>query len=286
MKQEASGYRPGNPERRRPGWGAALGFILVIAGITLLAMVVMVVTLGSTWLPVYGEGAEAPPTLISRLATAPALAPAPTSVPVVLPTPLPDEFFQSAADDPQSGFGPAALLPQSPADAGQSAEQGATAAGPVTPADLSTRLEIPAIGVKAPIQSVGLIELEEEGQRYRQWQVPNDYVVGWHTSSAALGAAGNTVLNGHNNVHGAVFRNLVELELGDEIIAYEDGQAYRYLVAHREVVEEKDQPLEVRLDNAKWMFPTADERLTLISCWPDTGASHRVIVVATAVDGG
>jgi len=284
MKQEASRRKPDNHQRRRLGWGAALGFVLAISGVTLLLMVLMVVALGTSWLPVYGAGAGVPPTLISRLA--PPLAPAPTSVApagtaVILPTPLPDEYFPDTAEIQQSGFGPAALLPQSPSDTDQPAEK-ARAAGP---ADPSTYLEIPAIGVNAPIRSVGLLELEEDGQRYRQWQVPNDYAVGWHASSAALGSDGNTVLNGHNNVHGAVFRNLVELELGDEIIAYEDGQAYTYQVAHREVLEEKDQPLDVRLDNAKWMFPTADERLTLISCWPDTGASHRVIVVATAVEG-
>ena len=290
MKQGASGHRPdNNPERRRLGWGAALGFVLAIAGLTLLLMAAMVVFLGTSWIPVYGADAEAPPTLISRLE--PALAPAPTSEGLmtedlkpeapVLPTPLPDEFFQAASESRQSGFGQLALLPQSPADTGQATEQELAGAAP---AGSSTYLEIPAIGVNAPIRPVGLIALEEDGQAYQQWQVPNDYAVGWHKSSAGLGAAGNTVLNGHNNVHGAVFRDLVELELGDEIIAYEDGRSYRYQVAHREVLEEKDQPLDVRLDNAKWMFPTTDERLTLISCWPDTGASHRVIVVATAVD--
>jgi sortase A len=204
---------------------------------------------------------------------------------MVLPTPLPGDLFSPADDAPESGFGAAALLPQSPEDSGRSAE-GIAADDAVGPADLATYLEIPVIGVSAPIQSVGLLEFEEDGRPYLQWQVPNDYAIGWHTTSAPLGTTGNTVLNGHNNVHGAVFRDLVELELGDEIVAYNEGRAYRYLVAHREVIEEKDQPLDVRLDNAKWMFPTADDRLTLISCWPDTGASHRVIVVATAVDGG
>jgi sortase A len=285
MKQTASGYQSGRqPAQKDIGWAAVLGFILAIAGLSLLAMVLMVVVLGTSWLPVYGAGDEAPPTLISELIPAQALAPAPTSAPVVLPTPLPDELFTSATGAPQSGFGGAALLPESPADSGRSTEGALAANDPAAAADLSTRLEIPAIGVNAPIQPVGLIELEEDGRRYLQWQVPNDYAIGWHTNSAPLGSSGNTVLNGHNNVYGAVFRNLVELELGNEILVYTGGQINRYQVAHREVLEEKGQPLDVRLDNAKWMFPTADERLTLISCWPDIGATHRVIVVATAID--
>lgn len=282
MKQEASSHRQDKrSERRRLGWGTALGFVLAIAGLTLLVMVFLVVVFGSSWLPVYGADLEEPPTLISRLS--PALAPAPTSEPIILPTPLPETLFPDTVNAPQSGFSAAALLPQSPAKSGPATEKESAVAEPV---DQSTRLEIPALHVKAPIQPVGLLELEEDGQRYVQWQVPNDYVVGWHSTSATLGASGNTVLNGHNNVYGAVFRDLVELELGDEVIVYDAGKSYHYQVAHREVVEEKDQPLDVRLENAKWMFPTADNRLTLISCWPDVGASHRVIVVATAVDGG
>jgi LPXTG-site transpeptidase (sortase) family protein len=294
MKQRASRSISKNPGQRL-GWGTALGFILAVTGITLLLMVLMVATLGSSWLPVYGAEAAVPPTLISRLA--PALAPVPTSAGLaagftaglltegrILPTPFPDEFFPGASESLQSGFGPVALLPESPGGTGSSVENQSAAAEPV--ANFSTYLEIPAIGVNAPIQSVGLIELEEDGQHYQQWQVPNAYAVGRHATSAGFGAAGNTVLNGHNNVYGSVFRDLVDLELGDEIIAYEDGRAYHYQVAYREVVEEKDQPLDVRLNNAKWMFPTADERLTLISCWPDIGATHRVIVVAKPVNNG
>jgi len=284
MKQEShDSMANGDAARRRPGWGAVLGFILATAGLALLVMVLLVVILGSAWLPVYGA-AGGPPTLISRLE--PALPPAPAQVAVALPTPLPDELFSAAADSPQSGFGSVALLPQSPAGDGQLAGPALAGQAPAGPIDGSAWLEIPAIGVNAPIQPVGLIDLEQDGQHYQQWQVPNAYAAGWHTTSARPGKVGNTVLNGHNNVYGAVFRDLVELQLGDEVTIYDAGQTYRYQVAHRELVEEKDQPLDVRIDNARWMLPTSDERLTLISCWPVIGITHRVIVVATAVEGG
>lgn len=279
MNQEAARHKQNNPKRRSRGWGAALGFILVGAGGMLLLVVLAVLAWGPSWLPVYGAESEALPTLTGR--AAPALAPAPTEVAIILPTPLADDFFASAAAVPQSGFGSAALLPESPADPGQA--DGLEPAA-VAPTGRSSRLEIPAIGVDAPILPVGLIELEEEGRRYSQWQVPNDYAVGWHATSAAIGSPGNTVLNGHNNVHGAVFRDLVEVALGDEVIVHKDGQTHRYQVAQRQVVEEEGQPLKVRLDNARWMLPTADERLTIISCWPYIGNTHRVIVVATPVE--
>ncbi len=282
VAERRAGRRRGIKERRRFGWGAALGFVLVIAGVTLLLIVFMIVTLGSSWLPVYGAEAETLPLLISR--TAPKLAPAPIEDAVILPTPLPGDYFSSAAAAPQSGFVGTALLPESPADPGPTNDREPAVTNSAQAAGKSTRLEIAAIGLDAPIQTVGLIELEDNGRSYRQWQVPSDYAVGWHRSSAALGSPGNTVLNGHNNVHGAVFRDLVELDMGDEITVYEDGEAHRYQVAHREVLEEKGQPLDVRLSNAKWMLPTSDERLTLITCWPYTSATHRVIVVATPVE--
>jgi LPXTG-site transpeptidase (sortase) family protein len=287
MNREVAGRRRNNRQRRRFGWGAAAGIVLAMAGATLLLMVFMIVTMGTSWLPV--SGVESLPLLISR--TAPALAPAPTEKIVILPTPLPGDRFASAAA-PQSDFGSlseldsTALLPESPAVPGLTDDRPPAGDNPAQTDNKTPRLEIAAIGVEAPIKTVGQVQLEEDGRPYYQWQVPSAYAVGWHVTSAAPGSAGNTVMNGHNNVHGAVFRDLVELELGDEITLYENGQTHHYLVAHREVLEEKDQPLDVRLDNAKWMLPTSDERLTLITCWPNTGATHRVIVVATPVDGG
>ena len=290
MTREFVEHEQSSIERRRFGWGAALGFVMVSAGITLLLMVFMVVVLGPVLLPAGKAEALALPTIMGR--TRPPLAAAPSRAAINLPTPLPGDIFPSAVEVPQSGFGPStheslALLPESPPDIERASQRGspaglATADG--LKADVSTRLVIPSLGVDAPIQPVGLVELEENGRKYSQWQVPSDYAIGWHTTSARLGSPGNTVLNGHNNVHGAVFRDLVDVDFGDEIIVHEGQRKHRYQVAHLELLEENDQPLSVRLDNAKWMFPTSDERLTLISCWPYVGNTYRVIVVATPVE--
>jgi sortase A len=37
---------------------------------------------------------------------------------------------------------------------------------------------------------------------------------------------------------------------------------------------------EKRLENARWIGPFPDERLTLVTCWPYTNNTHRVIVIA------
>jgi sortase A len=51
-------------------------------------------------------------------------------------------------------------------------------------------------------------------------------------------------------------------------------------VSERHILPEKGQPLSVRLKNAAWIQPTTDERLTLVTCWPYTSNTHRLIIVA------
>jgi sortase A len=104
-------------------------------------------------------------------------------------------------------------------------------------------------------------------------------MVGWHNLSAKLGQAGNTVLNGHSDLNAAVFRNLDYVILGDEIIVLSGDQAYHYVVTHKFLVQEKDVSLEQRIQNAAWIAPTPDERLTLVTC-ANPGASHRLILIA------
>jgi sortase A len=52
------------------------------------------------------------------------------------------------------------------------------------------------------------------------------------------------------------------------------------VVDFKTIVKEKGESVEVRRKNAQWIAPTNDERLTLVTCWPYTNNTHRVIVVA------
>lgn len=148
----------------------------------------------------------------------------------------------------------------------------------------SLRMSIPALGIDAPVVPVSLEEKQSDSNRpYRQWFVPDSYAVGWHDSSAPPGQTGNTVLNGHNNIHGAVFGNLVDLTLGEKIILYKADQNYIYQVVHREFLPEQGESLRTRLRNARWIAPSDDMRLTVVTCWPNSSNSHRLVVVAQAV---
>jgi sortase A len=88
------------------------------------------------------------------------------------------------------------------------------------------------------------------------------------------------VLAGHNNKEGEVFRYLEDLQLGDPITLYAGGRPFQYRVADKFIVQETDAPYEQRLENARWIGAFPDERLTLISCWPYSGSTHRIFIIA------
>ena len=145
------------------------------------------------------------------------------------------------------------------------------------------RLVIPAINLDAPIVPTKVKKIDYQGQTYYQWLAPNQPAAGWHDSSALLGLPGNTVLNGHHNVYGKVFKNLVNLHEGDLIEVYSGNVLFKYQVALAMLLPERYRSLSIRLENARWILPTQDERLTLITCWPPESNTHRVIIVALPV---
>ncbi|HXK43770.1 MAG TPA: sortase [Anaerolineae bacterium] len=143
------------------------------------------------------------------------------------------------------------------------------------------RIRIPAINLDAPVTPVEWAPLETADGAQGIWQVPNWRAAGWHSSSALLGVPGNTVLNGHNTTYGEVFRDLYRLQEGAEILLEgENGLTYTYGVEALYILKEAHQPLEVRLENARYILPTTDERLTLVTCHPYGSIQNRLIVIA------
>ncbi|MBN1681779.1 MAG: sortase [Anaerolineae bacterium] len=145
---------------------------------------------------------------------------------------------------------------------------------------LPDRILIDAIGLDAPVVPVGQHPVALADHVYSQWDVPDAYAVGWHQNSAPLGRPGNTVLNGHHNTSGEVFRYLVALQPGDIITLEAAEQRYYYLVAQTMTLAEEGQPVDERIKNARWILPTRDERVTLITCWPYSSNTHRLVVIA------
>ncbi len=141
-----------------------------------------------------------------------------------------------------------------------------------------TRLVIPGIHLDSDVVPVGWKKVEVNGQTYGQWEVDNN-LVGWHNLSAPLGETGNSVFNGHSNLYAQVFNDLGKVAIGDRILAFAGDQVYAYVVTAKFLVQEKGVSVEKRVENAKLILPTSDERLTLVTCArPD--ATHRLIVIA------
>jgi LPXTG-site transpeptidase (sortase) family protein len=151
---------------------------------------------------------------------------------------------------------------------------------PLPDPEIPLRIMIPSINLDAPIVPAQ-IEFERlAGKEFIEWFVPEEYAVGWHTTSAKLGAPGNTVLNGHHNAYGEVFKDLVGVNEGDYIWVASEESRFKYLITNKMLLPEKYEQLDVRTNNAQWILPSVDERLTLITCWPYETNTHRLIVVA------
>ncbi|HQX09587.1 MAG TPA: sortase [Thermoflexales bacterium] len=141
-----------------------------------------------------------------------------------------------------------------------------------------TRIVIPSIRLDAPVKSVGLVREPVTG--FWTYDIPAFKAAGWSDDSAPLGRPGNTVLNGHNNILGKVFLDLVDVKKGDTIAMYEGDRLFNYKVTDVLFLLEAGQPNSVRIKNASFIKPTDDVRLTIVSCWPRDNNTHRLIVIA------
>ena len=201
-----------------------------------------------------------------------------------LPRAMDRESSFSNTRDPDHALLPQAILPTAlPASTGQldrpARDLTSTGESPRVP-QIPLELHIPAIDLVAPVVLAETRFVEIDGETYQDWLVPDEYAAGWHTGSARLGEAGNIVLNGHHNIHGAVFASLIELQPGDEILLLSDDLVYPYQVANKLILPEKYQSLDLRMSNAAWLSPSEDARLTLVTCWPPDSNTHRLILVA------
>ncbi len=150
------------------------------------------------------------------------------------------------------------------------------AALPAPALSSTDRLVIPRIAVDTGVVEVGVLpngEMETAA-----------YAAGRLSFSAEAGEPGNLVLAGHNDVLGEVFRRLPELQIGDEIIVHRGAPAYRYRVEARTIVREDGATEAQRRENARWMDPTDEPVVTLISCYPYRVDTHRYIVRARLVE--
>lgn len=146
-------------------------------------------------------------------------------------------------------------------------------------ANLPTQLVIPFIGVDTPIVPVGWHTEIVDGLPTAVWDSPG-YAAGFLVNSAAPGQGGNTVLYGHNNILGAIFRNLSLLKPGNGVFVINGVASWRYAVESVNIFQEAGVSDAEKLAHLQYVANTGGEQVTLLSCWPFTSNTHRVAVVA------
>jgi len=142
------------------------------------------------------------------------------------------------------------------------------------------RLSIPSVGIDSKIVPITwkMIPSKNGGSK-SEWQVA-DYAVGHHSGSANPGEAGNVVLSGHVDYRGQVFKELHNVKKGDQVIMYTVKGQYVYVVTDLVLVKEDGATEAEKARNARYMDPTPDQTLTMITCWPYGIDTHRFIAIA------
>ncbi len=125
---------------------------------------------------------------------------------------------------------------------------------------LPTRLVIPALGLDASVQYVGL-----DNSGSGEMAVPSNFTdVGWYKNGVRPGMKGSAVMAGHYNgkdVAEAVFYELGTLDVGDEVLIMANGYIQDIFVVVRVETYNYD-------DDATDVFVSNDgkKRLNLITC--------------------
>lgn len=137
-------------------------------------------------------------------------------------------------------------------------------------------LDLPAIGVRAPVRAVGWSVASADG--LPEWDNP-EAEVGWVVSSALPGDAGNIILYGHNNIHSSIFKRLSEMQPGDEVTIETGIEQHVYRVSEVVIIPVSGADANLTAYQ-QYLGAAEDETLMLLSCWPPDNNTHRVIVLA------
>jgi LPXTG-site transpeptidase (sortase) family protein len=158
------------------------------------------------------------------------------------------------------------------------------AAGPPPADSPPTRLTIPRLGLDVRVRPVGYSTTEKAGETVARWDTrPN--AASFHNTSALPGHPGNTVINGHRDIYGAVFLELNKVKVGDQIVVFVGEEAYPHEVTEMRKVRYVCAAPEKQAEHLQLMGSFPEERLTLVTCTPVGLATHRLYVIAHPLSG-
>jgi sortase A len=101
--------------------------------------------------------------------------------------------------------------------------------------------------------------------------------VAHYKNTAKPGENGNIFIFGHSSFYAwkpgeykDIFKNLDDLNIGDEIVIWWQSKKYNYKVSKKDMVDP---------DDTRYVQPTDSEQLTVMTCWPPGTTSKRLIIV-------
>ena len=135
---------------------------------------------------------------------------------------------------------------------------------------VEARFGIARLGISsAPVWARDFIQT---GWNAFTYDIVPQYGVTRFSPSARFGQPGLSMLSGHDDIYGSIFKNLGQMRPDDAIVVTQGSHLYRYVVHSVHVVT----PDDVAMLNAPYARPT----LALISCTPYNVDTHRVVVIA------
>ena len=160
------------------------------------------------------------------------------------------------------------------------------------------RLTIPDLKIDAKVVDMGWEVVQTKSGPASQWVIPKNEA-GHHINSASIGEQGNLVISGHNNIYGRVFMPISQAWTNDksvkvdaytdksdvltgrEIVLYDaSGEAHKYVITEFYRLKDTGVSTAQRVKNGRFIQPTDDERVTIVTCWPPTNNTHRLVVIA------
>ncbi len=124
-----------------------------------------------------------------------------------------------------------------------------------------------------PVVEIGSIEIPRIGLQHTLYSGVEltvlDHGPGHWPGTAAPGEWGNTVIAGHRVTHSHPFRELDQLEQGDEIILRTATGTHTYTVTGTEIVD----PTAMRIVQQR-----PGRYLTLFACHPPGSAAQRIVI--------
>jgi sortase A len=160
------------------------------------------------------------------------------------------------------------------------------------------RIVIPDLKMDIKVVPMGWQVVPTKSGPRSDWVIPKN-AAGHHINSAVPGQVGNVVLSGHNNIFGQVFKPISlawsnnkrtkidnytdrsDLLNGRTIQLYDgNGRRFDYEVVDFYRLKDTGVPQAQRIKNAAVMGPTDEAQLTIITCWPPSSNTHRLVLIA------